>query len=63
MDDLTAKSTVFLSDGQELLCDNSVDEIQEELKQTGHANLILSERDGTELSVHEMHVVDYVSTK
>ena len=62
MNDL-AKSTVFLSDGQELLCNNSVDEIRIELEQTGHTKLILSERDGIELSDHEMHVRDYVSTK
>ena len=63
MNDLKAKSTVFLSDGQELLCNNSVDEIQEELKQTGHTKLILSERGGTELPVHKMHVRNYVPTE
>ena len=62
MNDL-ARSTVFLYDGQELLCDNSVDEVQENLQQTGRSKLILSEQHGIELSVHEMHVRKCVPTK
>ena len=57
-----AKSTVFLDDGQELLCNNTVSEIREDLEKEGCANLILSEQNGIELPVHKMHIVYFVPT-
>lgn len=58
-----SNSLVFLSDGQELYCENYPEDIKRELaKGAERITLIISTQNGMELSVHRQHIVAYHST-
>lgn len=61
MERFLTNSVVFLSDGQELYCVNTVEEIKEELEANHHVTLILSDQNGQKLPVHEQHIRHYES--
>lgn len=56
-----SNSYVFLSDGQTLFCENTVDDIDKQLSIKDTVLLDLSEQ-GTQLSVHKQHIVNYSYT-
>ena len=61
MEKFLTNSIVFLFDGQELYCVNTVEEIEEELETHNRVKLILSEQNGQELTVHKPHIRRYDS--
>lgn len=56
-----SNSYVVLSDGQTLYCENTVDDINEQLSLSDTVLLDLSEQ-ATKLSVHKQHIVNYSYT-
>lgn len=59
MEKILTNSIVFLSDGQELFCENTIEKIEEELQKNNRVCLILSKQNGQKLYVHEQHVCGY----
>jgi hypothetical protein len=53
-----SNSYVVLSDGQTLFCENTVEDIDEQLSISDTVLLDLSEQDA-ELPVHKQHIVNY----
>lgn len=56
-----SNSYVVLSNGQTLFCENTVDDIDEQLSIGDTVLLDLSEQD-TKLPVHKQHIVNYSYT-
>lgn len=56
-----SNSYVVLSDGQTLFCENTVEDIDEQLSISDTVLLDLSEQ-GADLSVHKQHIVNYSYT-
>lgn len=53
-----SNSLVILADGQKLFCENTVEDIKEQLSKNGKVALDLSDHN-TELSVNEDFIVSY----
>ena len=61
MQKIVTNSIVFLSDGQELLCKNTIEKIKKDLDEKHRVCLILSKQNGQKLFVREQYICEYYS--